>query len=527
MTEMKKTWLLFAVAQVVSLSQGAIIKGPYLQDVTKTSIRIRWETDAGTDSRADYGLTASYGDFIAGTYSTYLPESGTYLHEIPLTGLNAETIYHYMVTTTGSSSADHTFRTSVNEGAPFRFAVYGDNQDGVAVHEEIVKGILAFMPRIVLHVGDVVDNGNIYSEWGSQFFAPAGDLLYITPLYVAAGNHEKWAHWVTDFIYFPTSDRWWSFDFGNAHFVILDTNTSCTVGSPQYIWLENDLAGTAQEWIFVFFHQPPFSSVIPDWGGYYTDLVTLLEASGVDVVFNGHAHLYERSYKDGITYITSGGGGGSLASPWFPNPYQVYVESTHHFCTVDVFRGELHLQAKYSNGTTFDELAITHTPTPTPTSTITPTPSPTATPVPHYIEVEASPTAVTSGSPVTLSWTCDFTTWDYRNVRVDVYLAAIQNPSIVGAPSSVSDALSGGPVYLFGPNMERAHRYCGIMPQPIFRNISFPPIPAAGSLTINTSRSPACKGNYVFATLFLIHGAGRFVRTDGRPLENSNLIQIR
>jgi len=86
---MKKTVLLFALTQAVSLSHGAIIKGPYLQDVTTTGIRVRGETDAGTDSRVDYGLTTSYGDYISGTYSTYLPESGTYLHEVPVTGLTA------------------------------------------------------------------------------------------------------------------------------------------------------------------------------------------------------------------------------------------------------------------------------------------------------------------------------------------------------------------------------------------------------------------------------------------------------
>lgn len=81
--------LLFAVtafAQTTGLSTGAIIKGPYLQDSAGTGVRVRWETDSGSDSRVDYGLTDSYGSRIAGEYSTCLSGSGTYLHEIPVTG---------------------------------------------------------------------------------------------------------------------------------------------------------------------------------------------------------------------------------------------------------------------------------------------------------------------------------------------------------------------------------------------------------------------------------------------------------
>ncbi|MCX6338318.1 MAG: hypothetical protein NTX71_00165 [Candidatus Aureabacteria bacterium] len=54
------------------------------------------------------------------------------------------------------------------------------------------------------------------------------------------------------------------------------------------------------------------------------------------------------------------------------------------------------------------------------------------------------------------------------------------------------------------------------MPHPTVSNISFPPVATAGSLTINTPRGPAYKNDYVFAALFVIRGAGRFVRTAGR-----------
>lgn len=407
---MKKTVLLFALAQAVSLSHGAIIKGPYLQDVTTGGIRVRWETDAGTDSRVDYGLTASYGEYISGTYSTPLPDSGTYLHEIPVAGLTTETTYHYKVSTAGLSSSDHTFRSAVEPTTPFRFAAYGDNRSDPTAHELIADAILASQPQFVLNSGDVVESGADYAQWRDQFFFPARDLFYDIPFYVGVGNHEGFSHWVTDFIYYPASDRWWSFDFGNAHYVILDTNSAYTSGSAQYSWLVSDLSGTSKEWVFACFHHPPYSSGghggEPDVQSY---LVPLFETYGVDMVFSGHDHLYERSSKAGIAYIVTGGGGAPLSDPdQTTNPYQIYAEKTYHFCTVDISGGSLQFYARDSDGTTFDELSIVHTPTPTMTPTPTsipteqiPTQAPTATPAP-VVNLAPDKTVVSTGDTISM-----------------------------------------------------------------------------------------------------------------------------
>ncbi|MEI6633425.1 MAG: metallophosphoesterase family protein [Chlamydiota bacterium] len=342
---------------------AAILKGPYLQDLTQTSVRVRWETDSGTDSRVDYGTTDSYGSSVTGTAAT-VTHSGTtrYVHSLQITPLSADTTYHYKTTTGAFSSADHTVRAALTAATPFRFAAYGDNRSNAPEHQLLTEAILASSPspRIVLNVGDLCYDGDTYSYWASEFFTPAAALLYEVPLYVAIGNHDK-STWVNDYLYFPNApNRWYSFDIGNAHFAVLDTEASYTVGSAQYTWLDADLSATAQDWVFVMFHYPAYSSGMH--GGYaavQANLVPLLESHGVDMVFNGDDHLYERSLKAGVNYVVTGGGGAPLyAINQNPNPYQVYAETTYEFCTVDLSDTTLLLQGRYGTGVVFDFLSL-------------------------------------------------------------------------------------------------------------------------------------------------------------------------
>jgi outer membrane protein assembly factor BamB len=165
----------------------------------------------------------------------------------------------------------------------------------------------------------------------------------------------------------------------------------------------------------------------------------------------------------------------------------------------------------------------TSTPTVTPTPTMTP--PATSTPTPNYINLSASPPSVNPGGTVTMSWTCDFGIWNYQGKVVHVYIAAIKNPKVVDAPSSVSDALSGNPVYLFGKNMLTTYLYTGTVKEPTFRGAVFPPSPLSGSQAIAVPLDPSLAGDWVLAAVFTYEN-GAYVRNDGMPVENSNLVRI-
>ena len=111
-------------------------------------------------------------------------------------------------------------------------------------------------------------------------------------------------------------------------------------------------------------HRPPYSSGAH--GGIEnpnleTHLVPLFEQYGVDMVFAGHDHHYERSYKSGVYYIVAGGGGAPLRrANQTPNPYQQHAEMTYHHCTIDIDGATATMAARYNDGTVFDSVVMTH-----------------------------------------------------------------------------------------------------------------------------------------------------------------------
>src|SRR6185503_15453317 len=115
-------------------------------------------------------------------------------------------------------------------------------------------------------------------DWSTASGQPWRDA-FVTPANNAAG-----------------SENYYSFDFGNAHFTVLNSNQSTSPGSAQHDFLEEDLAATSQRWKFVVFHHPVYSS--SQHGSDTTirsNLTPLFDAYGVDVVFMGHDHDYERT----------------------------------------------------------------------------------------------------------------------------------------------------------------------------------------------------------------------------------------
>jgi len=198
------------------------------------------------------------------------------------------------------------------------------------------------------------------------------------------GNHEKDSHWYYDYFALPKPEYYYTFHYGNAQFFMLDTNRPLKPGSEQYVWLEKELAASKATWKIAAHHHPCFSSDEDDYGdhvkgksiGIYgyghpnaKQAIALYEKYGVDVVFNGHIHVYERTWpilnmainlKKGVRYITSGGGGGHLESPapqrtWF----SLHVNKAYHYCHTVVFDRNLVFKAYEIEGRLFDTFEMT------------------------------------------------------------------------------------------------------------------------------------------------------------------------
>jgi hypothetical protein len=282
--------------------------GPYLTAASETSMTVNWRTESATTGSVFYA-TADYFDTY-GAYNNVVNDSEKELHHVQLTSLAPAITYHYRLLIGDEFTADYTFTTFGSD--TFTFIVYGDTQEQLPTFTQLERHKLV-ADRIaaendvsfILHCGDLVGDVDNPEEW-NRFFQVIRDVLSETPIFPVLGNHENNSTNYYDTFGVP---EWYSFDCGNAHFAMLDSNLLISV---QAEWLAQDLINDAT-WKFAAFHHPPYSSSSSHWGGWL-DLRAAWEpvfvANGVNAVFNGHVHAYERCYENNIHYAVLGIGGG-------------------------------------------------------------------------------------------------------------------------------------------------------------------------------------------------------------------------
>ncbi len=330
----------------------ALIRGPYLQSVTTSTIIVAWETDLSGLGEVAYGETAEYGASVADS------ATGT-RHAVALAGLAPYTVYHYRVESGGAPlGPDATFRTAAGpDQTQFTFVVFGDTRTQHTIHQAVVERIVAQGPDFVLHTGDLVVNGAAPQQW-ETFFEIERELMIRIPLFPALGNHEGNNLNYFALFYLPGNEHWYTFDYGNARFINLQVDSIADFGpgSEQYAWLEEALATNTQVWLFVYFHIPPYSSVQDSLEDDVRQaLAPLFEQYGVDVVFNGHKHNYERNEANGVTYVVTAGGGAPLYAMQEREPTQVAFALEHHFVLVEIDGHHLRATAISSTGEVLDQ----------------------------------------------------------------------------------------------------------------------------------------------------------------------------
>ncbi|KAJ0052452.1 hypothetical protein Pint_01543 [Pistacia integerrima] len=284
------------------------------------------------------------------------------IHHVRLTGLKPNTQYYYQCGDPSiSAMSDITyFRTMPVSGPqsyPKRIAIVGDL--GLTDNTSTTIGhLISNEPDLVLLVGDVT-YANLYLTNGTgsdcyscsfsqtpihETYQPRWDywgrfmqnLVSKTPIMVVEGNHEieeqagnkTFAAYSSRFA-FPSEESgssssfYYSFNAGGIHFIMLGAYIAYNKSSDQFKWLERDLANfdrSITPWLVAAWHPPWYSSYIAHYREaecMRVEMEELLYSYGVDIVFNGHVHAYERSNRVynytldpcGPVYITVGDGG--------------------------------------------------------------------------------------------------------------------------------------------------------------------------------------------------------------------------
>ena len=329
-----------------------ITKLPMLQDVRRDAMTLIWETDGNLARHyVDWGRS-NVTEHTVSQIETLQIDATHFVHRATIPGLEAEGRYVYRVRSGINATATYSFRTAPKSTSPFVTAWWGDNHGGTSILTTHVTNLLTHAPNMICVAGDMVNSGNAISEWHNYWFKPLETLnaAQTTPVIYARGNHDGEHALSYAYSTLPGNEAWFAFDYGNCRFIFLDSEVSTSTSGDQYNWLLAELNRPETQraaFRIAVFHRPPYVNL---WnGGGYTgetfvqnDWVPLFIQKHVDLVISGHMHGYQRGLTNGVMYVVSGGGGGTIDTEVVADWPLVQVEhSQHHFDIMTVNGREL------------------------------------------------------------------------------------------------------------------------------------------------------------------------------------------
>ena len=340
-------------------TENAFITKPYLQ-IGRTpapgALEVLWHSP---DSNVDWSVEYR-GDETGDWKKSDLPSSrrvavsGVEPHRVyraVLTNLSPGSTCHYRVLKAGQVVFTAKARTPKSAGQAYRFVAFGDCGAGSAEQKPLARRAFASEPDFVVIPGDIVYERGLIVDYRKKFWpvynadeptAAGVPLIRSVPFVAAPGNHDlgtrdlnKYPDALAYYLYWSqplngplgaeggplvpalaasdanrhafveaAGDAYprmanFSFDYGNAHWTILDSNpyvnwTDASLKS----WIASDLASAQNAtWRFVVFHHPGFNSSRVHYEEQQMRLLApTFEAGKVDIVFNGHVHNYQRSF---------------------------------------------------------------------------------------------------------------------------------------------------------------------------------------------------------------------------------------
>jgi len=349
------------------LTQAAITKGPYLIKPGQTSMIVMWESDNGEEAELFYGADPDLK--ISLPVKPLAQKNDLFLYQATIENLNAGIKYFYQIRMSELKTKIFRFHTAPQPDKPLDFVAIGDSRTGHDINRSISDIILDLDPELVINMGDLVQTGGKFEEWGPHYFQPAAEVMDHIPLISTLGDHDTQIDDGENFQYYlrpaaSAKQLWFSYDYGPAHFVSLDYRGENDPGMMD--WFEEDMSASNAEWKFVYLHRPSYNlgGHRTNWGaGHWPDLY---RKHKVDIVFAGHSHLYERFFpmRPGeqpeawpVTYITTGGAGAGLYDA-VQNDYLAVSRSVNHLMYLKISNDTLTAVTLLQDGSMIDRFQM-------------------------------------------------------------------------------------------------------------------------------------------------------------------------
>jgi len=249
-----------------------------------------------------------------------------------------------------------------------KFAVIGDSGTGDRAQYEVGQQLgsarTKFPFEMVIMLGDNMYGRQEPSDFAAKFEQPYKLLLSAgVVFYATLGNHDNQSNRFYQGFHMG-GERYYTFARQGARFFVFDSNL---MDPKQLAWIDDALKQSQDDWKICFFHHPIYS----DGGRHGSDvqlrvvLEPLLVKYGVNVVFAGHDHVYERlKPQKGIAYFVSGAGGQLRKGDVAPSAATAaYFDQDQSFMLVEIAGDDLFFEAVSRTGRAVDSGVIRRQPT--------------------------------------------------------------------------------------------------------------------------------------------------------------------